>query len=228
MAKVVRVPLTIHQEIQSVKLRNPNPGYISLSDEIDEETAIQFERHFRVLEQSASEFIMIFIHSGGGCVYSAMRIIDLMKSSEKRTITVCSGCAMSAAALIFSQGDLRFMSERGTIMIHDASMGLSEGRLNDVEVEATELRRLTMQMYEMMSVNIGKKKNFFEKRMGKANVDAYISCEEAHRLNLCTHVGVPKLQTTVEIRQQLSCDGVPMEDLAGKPSKKRKRKKISV
>ena len=121
--------------------------------------------------------------------------------------------------------DVEFMSE--AIMIHDASMGLSEGRLNDVEVEATELRRLTMQMYEMMSVNIGKKRTSSRRGWGSVNVDAYISCEEAHRLNLCTHVGVPKLQTTVEIRQQLRLRRRPDGGLA-KPAKKRKRKKISV
>lgn len=221
MARVVRVPLDINEHIQQVKLRNPNPGYICLTDEIDEDTAIQFERHFRVLEKSPSEFIMIFIHSTGGCVYSALRIIDIMKSSEKRCVTVCSGCAMSAAALIFSQGEFRFMSERGTLMVHDASMGLSEGRLNDVEVEATELRRLTEQGYEMMSLNIGKKKNFFEKRMGKANVDAYISCEEAHKINLCTHIGVPQMKTEVSVSIDVSCNGVSLSDLKGK--KKRKR-----
>lgn len=222
MAKIVRVPLRIDESIQHVKLRNPNPGYICLVDEIDEESSIQFERHFRVLEQSSTEYIMIYIHSTGGCVYSALRIIDIMKSSEKKCITVCSGCAMSAAALIFSQGDLRFMSEIGTIMIHDASMGLSEGRLNDVEVEATELRRLTEQGYEMMSLNIGKKKNYFEKRMGKANVDAYISCEEAHKMNLCTHVGIPSMETKVNISIDFKCDGISL--LSGKKKKHKKRK----
>jgi len=224
MAKIVRVPVSIGEHIQTVKLRNPNPGYICLVDEIDEETSIQFERHFRILEQAPSDFIMIYIHSTGGCVYSALRIIDIMKSSEKRCVTVCSGCAMSAAALIFSQGDLRFMSERGTIMIHDASMGLSEGRLNDVEVEATELRRLTEQGYEMMSLNIGKKKNYFEKRMGKANVDAYISCEEAHKMNLATHVGVPKMETRVDVSIDFSCDGISLDSLSGKKRKTKKRK----
>lgn len=226
MAKVVRVPLSINEHIQHVKLRNPNPGYICLTDEIDEESAIQFERHFRVLEHSPCEFIMIYIHSDGGCVYSALRIVDIMKSSEKRCVTVCSGCAMSAAALIFSQGELRFMSEIGTIMVHDASMGMSEGRLNDVEVEATELRRLTEQGYEMMSLNIGKKKNFFEKRMGKANVDAYISCAEAHKINLCTHIGIPQMKTRVDVSIELSCNGIPLSELKGTRKSKKRKKSI--
>jgi ATP-dependent Clp endopeptidase proteolytic subunit ClpP len=179
MSKLINVPLQVDGSIFKCIPRH-HPGYIVIhAEEIDEDTSLQFETAFRKLEANPTlDSILISIHSTGGCVYSALKIVDLMKNSEKHIITCCSGASMSAAALIFSQGDTRFMSEYSTIMIHDAA-SVMEGRLNDVEVEAVELRRLTETCYEMMSKNIGKNAKFFQNRMSKKNTDTYLNAEQA-------------------------------------------------
>jgi len=218
---LLSVPLNVGKCFEKVSLRHPI-GYIVINgEEIDEETSLNFEKQFRQCEMLPVDTIMISIHSSGGCVYSALRIIDIMSNSEKKIITVCSGCCMSAAALLFSQGDVRFMSKTATIMVHDASIGMAEGNLQDVECEAVELRRLTERGYSMMSRAIGKKDNWFLKRCGR-NVDKYIDCEEALKINLATHEGVPKMNCSVELTIDYTVKGVPI-DTSTKKTRKRKR-----
>lgn len=217
---LIEVPLSIDKALEKVVQRN-KIGYIVINEDIDEETCLNFEKQFRLCEAMPTDTILISIHSCGGCVYSGLRMIDLMNNSLKTIITVCSGCCMSAAALLFSQGDLRYMSPTGTIMIHDASIGMADGNLQDVETEAVELRRLTEKGYAMMSTSIGKKSNYFLKRCNK-NVDKYIDSEEALGLNLCTHLGVPTMRATVKVEVEYTVKGEPIETYPKKRKRKRK------
>jgi ATP-dependent protease ClpP protease subunit len=136
-------------------------------------------------------------------VYTALNIVDLILNSPKPVITVLSGCAMSAAAVLFACGTRRFMTKNSTIMIHDVSMELIEGKLRDVQVESREMQRLNQRMYSIMASQIGKADNFFDSTLREKNVDAYIGPAQALEWNLCTDIGAPRFETRVQVSYHL-------------------------
>ena len=134
---LIEVPLSIDKALEKVVQRN-KIGYIVINEDIDEETCLNFEKQFRLCEAMPTDTILISIHSCGGCVYSGLRMIDLMNNSLKTIITVCSGCCM-ARLPSFSQG-IWYMSSRDH---HDTRRQHwnGGGNLQDVETEAG-IRRL--------------------------------------------------------------------------------------
>ena len=68
--------------------------------------------------------IKLYIHSGGGDVFSGFALIDVMKASKTPVHTVNFGYAYSMAFLIAMAGDKRFSSEHGTFMLHDGSLSI--------------------------------------------------------------------------------------------------------
>ena len=180
------------------------PKTVNLTGDIDEENANTFATAFTEAMRTGQEIIPVVIHSTGGDVYSALKIHDLIKSSTVPVATVVTGCAMSAAAFIFTAGDFRYISPNSTIMLHDVSVEAFAGRINDIVVETNEVRRLNRAMWELMAKNCELDTDFFKKKLANAqNVDAYITPESAVEWGLATAIGVPRLQTTVSVRSEL-------------------------
>ena len=173
------------------------PVEVHIAGEISSDSALSFETCFREAIKSGQEAIAIVLHSEGGCLYSAMRIVDLMQMApEHITIyTVVRGMAMSAAAMIFCAGDERIMGPNASLMMHSASTCIF-GKSGDLEVESKEVKRLTDGMVKIMADGTGVKKRFFETKLSK-NVDYYVSPTEALKAGICTFVGDIKLTTKI-------------------------------
>ncbi|MED1863243.1 ATP-dependent Clp protease proteolytic subunit [Fictibacillus nanhaiensis] len=69
--------------------------------------------------------ITIYISSNGGCVVSGLALIDAIKSSETKVVTVGIGVCASMGALLLIGGHERKCYENTTILLHDGSLQLS-------------------------------------------------------------------------------------------------------
>ena len=197
--------VVIAPTIKSVRWSSGHsPKWVVLSGDIDEEKGLEFEAQFQAAVNCKQDVIPIMIHSMGGCCYTALKIVDTIRASPVPVITIVNGCAMSAAAVIFSCGTERYMTPNSTIMLHDVSIDFLDGKLADIEVETREMRRLNKRMWTLMARNIGKEDNFFDDKLtNKSHVDSYIAPQQALDYGLCTGVGMPRLVTTVSVRTEM-------------------------
>lgn len=85
------------------------------------------------LLRNASEYdiIKIYINSGGGSVFTAMRLLNALKSCEATLITVGDSWVASAATFILLQGDIIEVNDHCNMLIHDISTELS-GKFSDI------------------------------------------------------------------------------------------------
>ena len=67
--------------------------------------------------------IRIYINSGGGCLNSAMNLINIIQLSKTPIYTIAMGKAYSAGGLLLMSGHKRFVFPDTTVLIHDGSTG---------------------------------------------------------------------------------------------------------
>lgn len=192
---------------------NLYPIEVHLHGEINSDSVSEFETTFREAQRSGQKEIPLVIHSVGGDMYDALKIVDLILTSAVPVTTIVRGAAMSAAVMIFSCGEQRIIGPHASIMIHSVHTGYMGGKLGDVKVETQEMERLTELMAKILSDNTGKQKGFFLKKFS-SNTDCYMSPEEAIKCNLATQIGDARLRTSVTVNSAIEVI----------PYKKRKRR----
>lgn len=182
------------------------PKVVTLTGDVEEDSADDFSNAFSEALSSGQQEVLVMIHSTGGCVYSALKIHDIIKSSPVPVTTCVIGAAMSAAAFIFTAGSKRYMAPHSTVMLHDVSVEHFAGKINDIVVETKEMKRLNATMWSLMAQNCGLPDDFFKKKLASnQNTDAYITPDSAKQWGLATHIGVPRLETRVSVSTRVVC-----------------------
>lgn len=106
------------------------------------------ENHtFDFIDAAMAEFervskagITIKINSPGGSVYEALAIVDRIQESKCLVTTKCYGHAMSAAAMILSAGNKRYIGKRSWFMQHEISSG-TFGTVSEMTDSLEQLKR---------------------------------------------------------------------------------------
>ena len=178
------------------------PIEIYIEGEIDQENTSDFETNFRNALRSKQTVIPIIINSEGGCVYNATKIVDLLASCDKEIVTICRGAAFSAAALIFSCGDRRYVTPHSSLMLHSVSSLTEGGTVAELRCDVAEADRLNSSLCEIFDKNCGKRKGYFEKLL-KNNIDVYMPPSIAIKHNLATEIADVRLTTRVDVVTEL-------------------------
>lgn len=171
--------------------------------DIDDKTPEIFRR--RVSQRLAyfpEDPIVITIDSHGGDVYSAFAILDFMEHIRKdcgcSIVTVCTGKAMSAGALILSAGDVRAASPNSVIMIHETLAAIPFSSFRDVVVETEEIQRVNDQMLKIMAKNMKSTVPALKALFGKKR-DIYLTPQQALDINLIDKIGFPEIKITTSM-----------------------------
>ena len=106
--------------------------------------------------------INLYINSEGGCLYSALSIIDIISSNKVHINTIISGVCMSAATLIFLSGHTRYMMTNSYMLIHNISSGFW-GKMHEFEDEMKNLTELTKKLKTIYKQNSNITKTQLEK-----------------------------------------------------------------
>lgn len=87
--------------------------------------------------------ITFYINSPGGMVTSGMVILDTMRLITSPVATVCMGLAASMGSILLAVGEKgkRYIWPHGRVMIHQPSIGGTQGTASDLEITAREIRR---------------------------------------------------------------------------------------
>lgn len=178
------------------------PIEVHLTGDINSDSVCELETSFREAQRSGQTTIPVVIQSGGGDMYDALKIVDLILTSPIEVITIVRGYAMSAAVMIFSCGSRRIIGPHASLMIHPVSTTYFQGRCKDMKVETKEIERLQDLYCQIMSENTGKAIKFFKERLEK-NHDVYMSPDEAKECGIATDIGDGRLVTKVSVSTTL-------------------------
>ena len=143
------------ESINEIKVIGNN---IYLYSDINQEVALDFNTKLKKLEEKliivSIQYdcqlpnINIHINSEGGEVFSALSMVDSIKSCKVPITTIVEGQAASAATLISIVGDTRKITSNSYMLIHQLSSGFT-GKHNEFKDEMKNLNRLMKTMKKM-------------------------------------------------------------------------------
>ena len=158
---------------------------IFLNGKINMELATNTCRYLISLEtQDPGVPIIMFIMSSGGASYLARGIYDVMQSISSPVYTVCTGLAMSAAAIILSGGERgkRFSFANSTIMIHQPSLKFKNRKtITDLKIKIKQSERIKKQSAKLLTKNSNKS---FEEMKKILERDFYLNPKEALKFGI--------------------------------------------
>jgi len=134
-----------------------NVNLINLSGKLTEKNTTDIID--QLIEMNADkkfDRIILAINSGGGSVYQAFAIYDMIKALKKPVDTVLVGMAHSAAVIILQAGRQRYTLPNGDIFIHEVGTDFKD-RLTaeNLECEYRNLRIVQDRMLKILSQRTG-------------------------------------------------------------------------
>ena len=114
-----------------------------------------------IAEKDKYSGITIYITSLGGGAHIGLALYDLFKSFNTSIYTVALGECTSAATLVFSLGEKRFVGENTICLLHSVSMG-NEGYSNarDITELYSRMKVYNSKILECFCINPIKKEAF--------------------------------------------------------------------
>lgn len=89
--------------------------------------------------------IYLHINSFGGCIFSALNVIDYIQASKFDVHTIIEGSTASAGTLISVAGVKRYIRPNAYMLIHQLSSGCW-GKMAEIEDEFINLKELTVKI----------------------------------------------------------------------------------
>jgi ATP-dependent protease ClpP protease subunit len=181
-------------------------------------------------EEDPSGVIQINIDSYGGSVDALAKMIETMNELPNQFLTRISGKAMSCGAILASHGDIRFVGELSSVMVHNISWGVG-GDVTNMASVTDEAQRINKRMMGLLAKNCRMSYTALQKEI-KASTNSkeiWMDAEDAVEFGLCDFVGTPQL---LEHRQtqllhapvKTRADGIDLDMFAPEKPKKAKKK----
>ncbi len=130
--------------------------------------------------------IQIYINSPGGSVYAGLGIYDTMQFITPDVATICTGMALSMAAVLLCAGAAgkRAALNHSRIMIHQTSGGV-QGQASDIEITARETLKVQRELYEIMSKHSGQP---YQRIHESADRDFWMTSKEAKNFGMIDEI----------------------------------------
>lgn len=148
--------------------KNPNVyiyshyNHIYFNNDINTDTAFELNKELRSVEtkiktMSASlnlklEPIYLHLTTDGGIIYSALSIIDTIKSLSVPVYTIVDGFVASAGTLISLAGEKRYMCKNAYMLIHELRGG-TWGKMSEIDDEYVNLKKIMNHLIKIYTKN---------------------------------------------------------------------------
>ena len=216
------VNTTLVNEINDPMIRNDKvitPVVVKVNGGVRETSADKFIEQMYAAQKTGQPIIPIIISSYGGSVHALFKMVDVINKIKQEThvATIVIGKAMSAGAVLLSCGSdgLRFAAPNSTMMIHEVST-FTWGKTVEIKnvssildikhyeppppSDAKETDRLNKTLLKMISVNIGKSRNYIADIVhSKGHADWYITPEQALEHGIVNKIGIPDLKIEAKV-----------------------------
>lgn len=174
----------------------PNEIWIT---EFNDEVALKFQRKaFESIQRDPRKPFVVKINSPGGEVHALLSMLDTMDVVREMAvegfgfITIASGKAFSAGAVLLASGDLRVATRNSSIMIHQV-VGGSWGSHPENQVEFAEIARLNQQLLTILKEKCKLKKTMKDlEDLLKHNL--YLTPKDAKEYGLIDDIGYAVLR----------------------------------
>lgn len=144
---------------------------------------IQKELLFLSGEDETKEITM-YINGPGGVISDGLGLIDIIKSIKAPVNTVCVGLAASMSALIFINGDKRYMLPNSQLMLHQP-LGGAFGQASDIELLSAQILKTKANIHQMIANSSALDVKKIEKLTDR---DCYIDANTALRYKLADEI----------------------------------------
>lgn len=131
--------------------------------------------------------IHLHINSFGGCIFSALCIIDVMRKIQNDGIeiyTYCEGKVASAGTMISIHGNKRLMSKNAVMLIHQLS-SMFWGKMHEIEDEYENCQMLMRKIKKMYKENSKFKKRELDNLLKK---DLWLEADECLKKGLIDEI----------------------------------------
>ena len=159
---------------------------VSISGEINEESAVDFTDKIIDLNLESNEPITVLINSNGGEINSGLLMYDAIVGSKAPIRMICRGKAYSMGAVLFACAKERYMLPNSELMLHQPMLG------GKVSGNASSIKSISDSMLETKKkINklLSKHTKKTEEEIDEAtSVDHYFSPEESIEFNLCDEI----------------------------------------
>jgi ATP-dependent Clp protease protease subunit len=160
---------------------------IFLGTPVDDALANIITAQLLFLESAdAKKDILLYINSPGGSVYAGLGIYDTMQYIKPEVATICTGMALSMAAVLLCGGakGKRSALAHTRVMIHQP-LGGTQGQASDIEITAREILKMKKELYEIIAFHSGKA---YEEVQANADRDYWMKAEEAKEYGIIDEV----------------------------------------
>lgn len=160
---------------------------IFLTGEVNDHVASVICAQMLHLEaESPTKDIHFYINSPGGVVTAGMSIYDTMQYIKCDVSTICLGQACSMGSLLLTAGAAgkRYCLPNSRVMVHQP-LGGARGQATDILIQAEEIRKLRIQLYEVYVKHTGQPMEVIEKALERDN---FMSAVESKAFGLVDHV----------------------------------------
>lgn len=158
-----------------------------LADELTPELATDLVAKLLLLDkESQTEDITLYINSPGGDLISMFAIYDTMQYISAPIITIVTGEAASAAAVLLAAGSRgkRFAFPNSSIMIHSVLGGI-DGTQKEIEMGSKRIKKSNQSMIELIARSAGQSLRKVKRDCSK---DKFMSPNEAIKYGLIDHI----------------------------------------
>ena len=156
-----------------------------LYGEINSNTCLRMQEQLLFLNgEDESKEITMYINGPGGVISDGLGLIDIIKSIKAPVNTVCVGLAASMSALIFINGDKRYMLPNSQLMLHQP-LGGAFGQASDIELLSAQILKTKANIHQMIANSSALDVKKIEKLTDK---DCYIDTNTALKYKLADEI----------------------------------------
>lgn len=156
-----------------------------LYGEINSNTCLHMQEQLLFLNgEDESKEITMYISGPGGVISDGLGLIDIIKSIKAPVNTVCVGLAASMSALIFINGDRRYMLPNSQLMLHQP-LGGAFGQASDIELLSAQILKTKANIHQMIANSSALDVKKIEKLTDR---DCYIDANTALKYKLADEI----------------------------------------
>ena len=156
-----------------------------LYGEINSNTCLRIQKELLFLSgEDETKEITMYINGPGGVISDGLGLIDIIKSIKAPVNTVCVGLAASMSALIFINGDRRYMLPNSQLMLHQP-LGGAFGQASDIELLSAQILKTKANNHQMIANSSALDVKKIEKLTDR---DCYIDANTALKYKLADEI----------------------------------------
>lgn len=163
---------------------------ISLTGEIDDDSATLVNAALRSLSRDSEEDITVYIQSPGGSVSAGLSIYDTARAVNCDINTVACGMAASMGAFLLSAAGTkgkRWCQPNAEVLIHQP-LGGTRGQATDIIIHANHILKTREKLNKILSECTGQSVKKIEEDTER---DTILSADEALKYGLVDRIGDP-------------------------------------